>query len=165
MYENVHKNVYQVKNRSKYIGSSDKVFYMSGWEYSFFSRLEENPKVVRWNANAYSIRYISPVDNRVHSYFLDVYAEVINNGNLEKYLIEIKPDEQLWKPNLPKKKTPKAMMGYQRRTLEWVKNQSKWEAAVNFSRANGMFFLIVTELAYYTYDGRPVKLKDERQFR
>lgn len=157
-----HQNIYYVKNREKYLGIDDKVFYMSGWEYQFFCRLEENPCVLKWNANSFSIPYF--FDGSIHKYFLDVYAEVNNGGNLEKYLIEIKPDSQTRLPLMPKKRNPKAMKNFEFKAKEFLKNQAKWVAASSYAKANRMTFLIITEKAYYTFEGRLVELKKNDNF-
>lgn len=158
-----HQNIYHVKNREKYLGIDDKVFYMSGWEYQFFSRLEENPSVLKWNANTFSVPYY--FDGGLHKYYLDVYAEVNNGGKVEKYLIEIKPDSQTKLPVMPKKRNPKAMKNYEYKAKEFLRNQAKWVAASMFAKGNGMVFLIISEKAYYTFQGGLIELKKNDNFR
>lgn len=166
MSGNYHQNVYYVKNKHKYIGLSDKIFYMSGWEYQFFLKLEDNPNVIKWSANTFSLDYYLETDGKWHKYYLDVYAEISNNGKQDKYLIEIKPDAQVREPLLPKKKHPKAMEGYKRRFLEYRRNLAKWRTAQAYSSSRGMTFLLITEKAYYIVDhsGHAIKIKESKNF-
>ncbi len=158
-----HQNVYYVKNTQKYIGLSNKIFYLSSWEYRFFLKLEENPHVIRWSANTFTIDY--HFEGRLHKYYLDVYAEINNNGRKETYLIEIKPDAQVHEPIPPKKKSPKAMDGFLRRSKEFMKNRAKWFSAGAFCSSRGFVFLIITEKAYYTVEGvNIIKLRDSANF-
>ena len=56
-------------------------------------------------------------------------------------MIEIKPSRQCRKPKTPKRKT-KAFM---RESVEYIKNQAKWNAAKQYCDDNGMEFKIITE--------------------
>lgn len=143
------QGVYGVKNRQKYIGDPNEVFYLSSWEYSFFLKLDENPSVKRWCANTLKIPYIFEVDGHRHDYYLDAYVEMVTG---EKFLFEIKPDKELSHPIPPKRRNQKALSNYNNRVLTFHKNRNKWLFAANFARQNGYMFVIITERARYTID-------------
>jgi trans-aconitate methyltransferase len=51
---------------------------------------DDNISIVEWGSETIIIPYISPIDNKIHRYFVDFYVKIKNKNNLiEKYLIEI----------------------------------------------------------------------------
>lgn len=101
-----------------------------------------NPSVLEWGSETIIIPYKSPVDNKVHRYFVDFYVKVKDReGKITKYLVEIKPEKYTKPPDIPQRKT--------RRFLEEVftygTNQAKWKAANEFCKDRGMKFLVLTE--------------------
>jgi hypothetical protein len=87
--------------------------------------------------------HIDPATGKTHRYFPDLFIKIKeSNGEIKKYLIEIKPKRQTIQPNpTPKKKTKtwlNEMKTYQ-------VNQAKWEAAERFCQENGIIFKIITE--------------------
>ena len=79
---------------------------------------------------------------RVSRYFVDIYAKMKDkNGDVKKYLIEIKPHCQTLPPVQKNKKTKSLI--YQQ--AEYAKNQAKWAAADSFAKNKGMIFTIITE--------------------
>lgn len=63
------------------------------------------------------------------------------NGEIKKFLIEVKPHSQTLPPVQKNKKTKSLI--YQQ--AEYVKNQAKWQAAEAFCKAKGSTFVIITE--------------------
>eukprot|EP01047_Picozoa_sp_COSAG01_P106055 COSAG01_NODE_35203_length_535_cov_1.513761_1_plen_77_part_10 len=61
---------YKPINREKYVDSSDPV-YRSSWELKFFKWADSNNRVLKWGSESIIVPYISPLDGRVHRYFVD----------------------------------------------------------------------------------------------
>ena len=63
------------------------------------------------------------------------------NGELKKFLIEVKPYSQTIPPVQKNRKTKSLM----RQQAEYVKNQAKWQAAMQWSQKHNQTFVILTE--------------------
>lgn len=133
-----YKGRYIPKNPEKYIGNPNEIIYRSNWEQRLFYRLDNDPGVIRWASEEFSIPYLSPIDNKIHRYFPDVYVENING---EKFVLEIKPSKQTQAPTKPSKNTKK----YITEVSTYLINRSKWSAADRFCEEKGWQFKIVTE--------------------
>lgn len=153
-----NQGIYNVQNRSKYIGIKSPVF-RSGWERSYFHYLDTNPDVIRWISEGFKLPYIFNLDNKKHNYYVDVYFEKKVNDKIYKVLIEIKPYKELFPPELPKNRTYKSMKNYNYRMVSYNKNQSKWRFCSEYARTSGMDFYILTEKGIYTYPLRKVSDK------
>ena len=98
--------------------------------------------ILEWGSEEIIVPYRSPVDGRMHRYFVDFYIKVQGQtGVVKKYLIEIKPKKQTLEPKKPKRKTPR----YITEVTTYVTNQAKWEAAREGCADRRMEFLILTE--------------------
>lgn len=136
------QGVYKPINPKKFAGNSDPI-YRSSWELKFFKWADCNSRVIKWGSESIIVPYISPLDKRVHRYFVDNFIVFLNAENKpKKYLIEIKPSTSVSKPSVSARKK-KATMIYEQKT--WVVNQAKWEAAKRWSDKKGYEFLILTE--------------------
>ena len=108
--------------------------------------LDMNGQVINWSSETTVVPYKSPVDNRVHRYFVDFKIKVKNNaGEIKTYLVEVKPEAQTKPPKIPKKITEKTKMRYINEVKTWGVNSAKWEAAVSYAKDRGAEFIIVTE--------------------
>ena len=108
--------------------------------------MDENINVLKWASESLVINYFFEVDQRIHRYTPDVYAEILNkNGQVKKYLIEIKPRKQLLEPKTPKIRNAKALLRYQNELKEFIKNKNKWDAAKLLCGQRGWEFKIMTE--------------------
>lgn len=137
-----HKGRYQVRNVGKYIGDATQVYYRSMWELKFMKWCDYNSAVLEWGSEEVVIPYLSPLDNRIHRYFVDFFIKIQQpNGAVKRYLIEIKPQKFTAPPKRPAKQT--------RRYIEEVKtyavNQAKWQQAEKFCENNDWKFLVLTE--------------------
>jgi hypothetical protein len=136
------QGVYKPINKEKFSGNQDPI-YRSSWELKFFRWADKNSKVVRWGSESIIVPYISPLDNRVHRYFVDNFIVFLNpEGKPKKYLIEIKPSTSVSRPVISERKR-KSTMIYEQKT--WVVNQAKWEAAKKWADKKGYEFIILTE--------------------
>lgn len=135
------QGVFNPKLREKYKGKSLPV-YRSGWELKFFRWCDCNPNILAWNSEGVIIPYKSPLDGRIHRYFVDGLITIKESTGAKTYLIEIKPSSQVKAPEKKKYKR-KTTMIYEQKT--WVVNQAKWEAAGKWAKKKGIEFKILTE--------------------
>lgn len=139
---NTLKGKYVPRNIRKYRGDYKNIIYRSSWELKFMKYCDLNENVLEWGSEEVIIPYRSPLDNRVHRYFVDFYIKVKDvNGNINKYLIEVKPKRQTQPPAKQKRQTKK----YIYEVSEYVKNQAKWQAATEFCEDRQWNFMIITE--------------------
>jgi hypothetical protein len=126
--------------------SGKPVIYRSSWEKRFFNYCDMNANVVKWGSEIISIPYIHQLDNKKHTYYPDIYCEIKNKeGVVEKFIIEIKPKNQLDKPRLPKTKTKKALKNFNYSMTQYIKNQDKWKYAKMYCETRNYKFKIMTE--------------------
>lgn len=156
---------YTCLNPSKYIGFK-QAFYRSRMEKTLFAKLDQNPKVLRWATELFSISYIFNLDQRKHQYWIDLYYESLNkDGQLEKFIVEIKPISDLSPPKQAKNKTAKSLKNYNYKMVQYNKNISKWSAATEFSRINNMKFFIMTDGGVFVFEnGRVRQLTTQSYF-
>lgn len=115
----------------KVIDKHAPIIYRSSYEKKFIYWLESNPRVVRWGSECCKIPYLY-IDGKMHTYYPDYYMEM-DDGT--KVLIEVKPANQT--------QPPKNENSWAQR--EWSKNTCKWKAAMEFCKAKGFEFKILTE--------------------
>lgn len=139
MSSKYRQGIFTPKNKDKFLGS--KAVYRSGLELKFMRFCDNNPNVIKWGSENIVVPYVSPIDRKVHRYFVDNFV-VIKEGNiLKKYLIEIKPSKQTQPPTTKYKK--KEHLIYEQ--AMYTVNQAKWAAARDFCKKKGLEFLIITE--------------------
>ena len=140
-----YKGIYSVVNSKKYIGPKSPTF-RSSWELRAMIFFDQNVSVLKWASEYITIPYFYEVDKRIHNYVTDFYAEIqTTTGQVKKYIIEVKPKKKLNAPNMPKRRTPKALNRFSKLTKEYVMNACKWKAAQEFCNRNGLEFKILTE--------------------
>lgn len=139
--------VYVVKNKNKYAGDTKRVFYRSSLEKRFFAECDNDPNVVKWEAEPprFSIKYFSPVDSNEHTYYPDVYVEKIIKGGLFKFLVEIKPSSMLKKPEKPKVLTINSKRAWKRRMDKYAIIDAKRKAAQTYATKKNMVYIFLTE--------------------
>ncbi len=125
-------------NPSKYIGNVKNIVYRSSLEFKFFRKLDADPNVVHWGSEEFFVPYVSPKDNRVHRYFVDIFYQV-KDGT--KYVIEIKPSSQM----VPPKKGKKKQQTYLKECLDYAINQAKWQSCAKYCKDRGFIFQIISE--------------------
>ena len=142
MYKQTYQGRYPVTNPSKYRGDPTNVIYRSLWELKFMKYCDNNPNVLSWGSEEVVIPYLSPVDGRIHRYFVDFYMEVRDaKGNVTHYLIEIKPSKFTQPPVNPGKKTRRFI----EEVMQYGVNQAKWKSARQVCEKRGWKFEILTE--------------------
>ena len=137
-----YKGKFQPKNSQKYNGDPTKIIYRSLWERKFMKFCDDKKNILQWSSEEVIVPYRSPIDNRMHRYYVDFLVTSINrNGIKETLLIEVKPKRQC-KP--PKKKS-RVTKGYIKEVKAWGINSAKWEAATEYAENRGWKFIILTE--------------------
>ena len=137
-----HQGKYTMRNPEKYVGDVNNIIYRSSWELKFLKWADMNPSVLFISSEEVIIPYYSQVDLKMHRYFVD-FALMIQkkDGTIKKYLVEIKPEAQ----TLPPKKGKRSTTKHLNEMATYSVNQSKWKAADEFCRKNGLEFIVLTE--------------------
>jgi len=140
-----YKGKYQPKNPRKYNGDFQNITYRSLWERKFMVYCDTNENILQWSSEEICIPYVDPFDstrNKIRRYFPDFCIKVKeSNGEIKKYLIEIKPKKQTVEPIPQKRKTK----GYIYEVYEYTKNQAKWKAAEEYCKDRQWEFKVLTE--------------------
>lgn len=133
---------FKPKNPKKYRGDPTNIVYRSGWEKRVMESLDDNLNVVSWGSEEIVIPYKSPVDNKIHRYYVDFYVEAIDkSGSIKTMLLEVKPHAQTLEPKRPKRNTRR----YLTEVVTYGVNQAKWKAAEEYCHYRGWQFMILTE--------------------
>lgn len=141
---NFKQGYYRPINMSKYIGEYP-IIYRSGWEKKFCEWCDLNPSVIKWSSEPFSIKYFNLLDNKYHTYWPDFWFKRLMGDKEEEYVVEIKPKEQLKKPKVPKRKTPKIVKRFKESYNTYVKNLCKTEALKKFADSRNLNVLLLTE--------------------
>lgn len=134
-----YKGKYTPKNKDKYLGDSSDITYRSSWEKFVMLWLDANPDVEFWGSEVTQVKYICDTDKKVHTYFVD-FTIKFTNGKL--YLIEVKPEKQLYQPKPSQGKSQKTLLI---EATSYIKNKSKWKYAKQYADDHGFIFEVWTE--------------------
>lgn len=115
--------------------------YRSSWEHKFMRFCDYNDNIIKVNSEGIVIPYYSPVDNKMHKYYMDFIVET-SSGVI---LVEVKPFGQTQPPKRPKNDSAKSEAYYQKACMTFVVNQAKWEATEVMCNERGWEFKIITE--------------------
>jgi|SRR6185312_221227 len=131
-----YKGIFTPKNTEKYIGNVNNIQYRSLWERACMEHFDKHPKILRWASEEIIIPYWDEINQKQRRYFVDFYLEVkMENGSIQKMLVEIKPDKQQM---LPKKR--RNTKRYLEEVSTFAINQAKWAAADIFAAKHNMIF-------------------------
>jgi hypothetical protein len=137
---------YKVLNKEKYLGDLENIIYRSSYERAFCVFCDEATNVLKWESEPFAIPYKSQVDGKVHNYFVDFYAKIIDATGVEtQYLVEVKPKSRLVRPTYPKPATSKRIASFNEQAKEFIRNLSKFAAAKSYALSIGYKYIIVTE--------------------
>lgn len=141
-----YKGVFRARNPKKYKGDASNIIYRSRWELKLMMHLDEHPDVLEWSSEEIVIPYRSPIDGRMHRYFVDFYVKKKNpNGKIESVLIEVKPLAQTKAPEVTVTKGQKPTRRYINEVMTWGVNSAKWQAAEEYCKDRNWKFVIMTE--------------------
>ena len=154
--------LYELKHPEKYLGTKQPI-YKSSYEWRMMYWCDLNINVIKWSYEPVPIEYTfsvpenapdwmkNLVDFKVHRYYVDFYAKVKDSyGNIQEYMLEIKPYNQTQVPKEPKKKTQKSLKKFFSDMQEFIKNSKKWEAAKNTLTKRNIKFQVLTERDLFT---------------
>ena len=128
----------------KYIGPTP-IIYRSSWERKFMIMCDTKDNVVKWASEPVEIKYIWSFDKREHKYYPDFYMKTKTEEGFEEFLVEIKPEAQIRKPEPPKKRSKGAIKSYKFLAEQYVKNMDKYKYAKAWSENRGWRFIVLTE--------------------
>lgn len=138
-----YKGYFKPKNPQKYRGDPTNIVYRSRWELLVMSRFDIDPNVIWWSSEETVIPYRSPIDNRIHRYYVDFTARVnTSDGKTKTVLIEVKPYNQTIPPAIKENTRSKK---YINEVTTWGVNSAKWKAAREYCKDRGYEFIIMTE--------------------
>lgn len=134
-------------NEQKYIGPYPIIF-RSSWERKFANYCDNNSNIIKWSSEPFTIKYYNILDKKYHKYYPDFYVKIIKNNKIHEYVVEVKPQSQLKKPIPPKRRTPKAILNYNKALRTFITNSCKIGALKKFAKQRGYEVLLVTEKSY-----------------
>lgn len=137
-----HQGKFKPRSPEKYQGDVDNIVYRSSWELKAMAWFDSNPSILKWASEESNIKYISPIDQRIHRYFIDFIIQYKSaDGTINTAAIEVKPYSQTQKPKYPGKQTRR----YLNEAHTFIVNQAKWAAAQEWCTKRGFKFVILTE--------------------
>lgn len=143
MFKKFNKQeIFIPKNPKKYIGKYP-ISIKSSWERLYAQWLDVNPNIIKWSSENIYINYYDPIQMKNRRYYPDFFQCVLNkDGNIDKYIIEIKPKHETSTPKKTNGKSKKTML-FQEST--YLTNQAKWKAADAYCKKMKYIFKILTE--------------------
>ena len=159
-----HQGYYKLAlNPEKYIGNQTLIVYRSEWERKFCDYCCKSPSILEWSAEPISIPYYNrvanleeckkygldpnnPVNWKISNYHVDFWIKIkLPNGNIEKWLIEIKPKKECQPPKPCTSNKLKDKKRFNQEAKTWLINEAKWAAAKAFCEKQGWKFYIFHE--------------------
>ena len=138
-----YKGRYSPINKEKYQGNPTNVVYRSLWERKFMKWCDLSESVIKWGSEETVVPYVSPLDNKIHRYFIDFYVQLRDkDGILKSYLVEVKPKKYTKPPKTNPKRKTRAWFS---EVKNWGVNEAKWKAAEEFAKDKNWQFIILTE--------------------
>ena len=71
-----HKRKYTPINPHKYEGNPNNIIMRSSWETRFASWCDKSDHVLKWKSEETVVPYRSPIDDRIHRYFIDFTIQI-----------------------------------------------------------------------------------------
>jgi hypothetical protein len=142
----IRQGYFKPANPDKYLGDPNQIIFRSSWEFKFLKWCDSSPTIIAYSSEPVGIVYYSPLDKRGHTYYVDFYIVTKDNdGNEQKWLIEVKPNKYVKPPTAPDRMTNKQTANYVYAAKQYIINQAKFEAAKDFAAQRGLKFGIITE--------------------
>ena len=137
-----HKRKYTPVNPQKYEGNPNNIIMRSSWETRFASWCDKSDHVIKWKSEETVVPYRSPIDDRIHRYFIDFTITIKDRDDqLNTYLVEIKPKVQTQPPKFKGRRTKT----YLTEKKAYIINTAKWKAAEQYALDRGQKFIIINE--------------------
>ena len=139
-----HQGTFRPKNPCKYKGNVNNITYRSRWELMCMMKFDSHPDIIEWSSEEVVVKYISPLDLKVHRYFIDFKIVMRDKtGNVKTVLIEVKPKKQTTPPKVNTSAKPNRR--YINEVATWGVNEAKWKAARLYCKERGWTFEIINE--------------------
>ena len=143
-----YSGYYKIQNVEKYIGNPVDIVYRSSWEYKFMIYCDLNSGVLKWGSEVFKVPYIDRMGKN-HVYIPDFYLETLdknNDGLMNRFLVEIKPEKEMQEPVLPVGNVSEKKL----KALEYAigvyqKNKYKWTYAMEWAKARDITFWLINE--------------------
>ena len=120
-----HQGYYKIQNPHKYLGNPSEIVYRSSWEYKFMIWCDLNSGVLKWCSEMYRIPYVD-FKGKQRTYIPDFYIETQGEGKVNRFLVEIKPEQETRQPEIPKGNISKnKLKGIEYQCAVWIKNKHK----------------------------------------
>ena len=130
------QGIYTPKHPEKYIGNH-KPKYRSGWELTFMTFCDSNSNVIYWASESMKIPYRHPLTGKPTIYVPDFFVVYQNKfGKQIAEVVEIKPKKQSIIESKVASAKDRAVVAI---------NHAKWQAAVQYCKAQGLAFRVITE--------------------
>jgi len=138
-----YKGKYKPMHPEKYAGDPENIIYRSLLERRFMVYCDQNSSILKWCSEEIVIKYLSPIDNKIHRYFPDFLIEVKDKQDNKKViLIEVKPHKECSPPKVPKTIQTRRFIN---ECTTYAVNQAKWNAAKELCKINGWEWQVLTE--------------------
>jgi hypothetical protein len=135
------QGIFFPKHPEKYVGDLRNIIYRSSWELKFMMKFDTNPAILKWSSEEIQIPYRSPIDGKMHRYFVDFKIIVNTSKGHKTILIEVKPLKQ----TLPPVKPDKIGKRYISDVMTYTVNQEKFSTAEKYCKERGYEFQILTD--------------------
>jgi hypothetical protein len=141
-YKGTRRGFFIPAHPEKYEGNVRNICYRSKMELKMMEYLDDQPSVLKWSSEEIVIPYQSPIDGKIHKYFIDFKSTVKKrDGKITTFLMEVKWSTACAPPKVPKKRT----IRYLTELRNWEVNQAKWAQAEKLCTQKGWVWLIITE--------------------
>lgn len=136
------QGIYRPIHPEKLIGGRPYAIYRSSYELAFMKWCDMRGSVIKWGSESIAIPYQSPIDGRIHRYYIDNIVLIKEGDKIGKYLIEIKPKSQTIPPTIQGNKKQSTIIYEQ---VMFATNTAKWNAAKQFCEMKKWKFIILSE--------------------
>lgn len=139
-YSRAKKRKFMPQNPNKFVGDPGRCKADSSIEESWFLWFDQEPAVLEWAIEPFSIKYT--FDGKERDYYFDALATMRNRDKSQStYVIEVKPSNKLLPPTARKRKSKNFVM----EVMEYRRNYAKWRYARIWAQNQGFVFGIATE--------------------
>lgn len=136
------QGVYEVRNKSKYIGHKPP-YFRSSLEKKLMLLCDESACIKQWASEEPKVRYSNPLTGTMWNYHPDFLIKITDGENEWWEMIEVKPYKQTIPPKPSGRGRSRKLVESEQKT--WAVNQSKWDAARKACGKRGWKFTIITE--------------------
>ena len=133
------QGIYKPVHSEKYKGCRHPE-YRSSWELKFFQWCDKNTNVIKWGSETVVVPYISPVDGKLHRYFVDNIVTLKEGGNVKTYLVEIKPSKQTVAPIFSKRKKRLGLLRVYHFSEEATSSQNFFDTSLPYLHSRSLLF-------------------------